>query len=164
MMEPFRHNAWATLRLVEFCREIDPNLLDASEPGTYGPIKEILAHVVGSDEILAAMVEGVPRHTPSPRYTSLDDLVERARWLMDRWERVLEQDLHPERILERDRGSGGLVRVGTVLAEVVYHGNHHRSQICTVLRAVGIAPPAIDGWTYGERVTERQRRRGDSGL
>ena len=52
MIEPFRHNSWATLRLLDFCREIDPGLLDATARGTYGSIGETLAHLVGMEEVL----------------------------------------------------------------------------------------------------------------
>jgi uncharacterized damage-inducible protein DinB len=165
MIEPFRHNSWATLRLLEFCRNLDPALLDATAPGTFGPIKETLAHLIGGDELLVAMAEGATQTGPPPRFTSLDDLLERARWLAERWERCLEPEPHPERLVERDEaGVRRLVRVGTVLAEAVYHGNHHRSQVCSALRTIDVAPPPLDGWTYGAWVaerTDRHRRRDD---
>ena len=59
MIEPFRHNSWATLRLLEFLREVDPVLLEATAPGAYGSIRATLAHLVGAEESLAAICEGV---------------------------------------------------------------------------------------------------------
>lgn len=166
MIEPFRHNSWATLRLLEFCRNLDPALLETEAPGGAGPIRETLAHLVGVDEVLVAMVEGAAQNEQPPRFTSLDDLLERARWLAERWERCLETEPHPERLVERDDGGvRRLVRVGTVLAEAVYHGNHHRSQACAALRTIEVAPPPLDGWAYGAWVSERgdrYRRRDDS--
>jgi uncharacterized damage-inducible protein DinB len=164
LIEVFHHNSWATLKLLEFCRDLDPSLLDASAPGTYGPINETLAHLVGTEEILAGMVEGTAPGGQPPRYTSLDDLQERSRCLAERWTRLLEQEPHPERVVERDRHERRLVRVGTILAQVLYHAPHHRAQVCTVLRTVKIVPPALDAWTYGTWVverTERLRRRSD---
>jgi uncharacterized damage-inducible protein DinB len=35
---------------------------------------------------------------------------------------------------------------------VVHHGTDHRSQICTALTTLGIEPPLIDVWDYGEAV------------
>jgi uncharacterized damage-inducible protein DinB len=166
MIEPFRHNSWATLRLLEFCRDMDPALLDASAPGTFGPVGETLAHLVGWEEVLAGMIEGAAQHGAPPSFTSLDDLLERARWLAERWDRCLEREPHPERLVERDEsGTRRLVRVGTVLAQVVHHGNHHRAQVCTSLSTVDIQPPALDGWAYGAWLSERgggTRRRDDS--
>jgi uncharacterized damage-inducible protein DinB len=41
---------------------------------------------------------------------------------------------------------------------VIHHGTDHRSQICTALTVLGIEPPAIDVWDYGDTVgrTESQ--------
>lgn len=165
LIELFGHNSWATLRLLDFCRELDPSLLDATVPGTHGPINDILAHIVGTEEVLASMLEGTPPSGVQPRFTSLDDLQERSRWLAERWSRLLELDPHPERVVERDRQERRLVRVGTVLAQVLHHGPHHRAQVCTVLRTVKIVPPGLDAWTYDAWVaerTDRLRRRPDA--
>ncbi len=168
MIELFRHNSWATLRLIDFCRELDPSLLDASARGNFGSVKETLAHLVGVEEMLAGMVEGTSPHGQPARFTSLDDLHERARWLSERWERLLEPPPHPERLVERGSGARReLVRLGTVLAQVIHHGNHHRSQVCTVLSTLDIQPPVLDGWAYGAWAAERrdrQGRRDDRGL
>ena len=157
MIEPFRHNAWANLRLLDFCRDLNPSLLDATAAGIDGSIKDRLAHLIGAEEDLVGMVEGMPSSGPPPRFTSLDDLQERARWLSERWERALESAVHPERLV--DSGQQRLVRIGTVLAQVVHHGNHVRSQICTILRSVDVRPPALDGWAYGSWLNERPERR-----
>jgi len=164
MIDTFRHNSWATLRLLEFCRDIDPALLDATAPGIEGTVGEMLAHIVGWEEVLAGVVEGGSPAGPPGGFSTLDDLQERGRWLAERWERSITPELHPERLVEADIGGGRrLVRLGTVLAQVVHHGNHHRSQVCTVLSTVHLVPPALDGWAYGAWLAERgQRRRDDS--
>jgi uncharacterized damage-inducible protein DinB len=160
MIEPFRHNSWATIRLLEFCRDLDPTLLDTSATGTYGPVNETLAHLVGWEEVLAAAVEGSGPQDAPPRFASVDDLLERARWLAERWERILDPEPHPERLVEFGvTGSRRLVGAGTVLAQVVHHGNHHRSQVCTALSTVDIEPPALDAWAYATWTAENAERR-----
>ena len=160
MIEPFRHNSWATIRLLEFCRDMDPAVFDTSAAGTYGPIKETLAHLVGWEEVLAGAFEGTGPPDAPPRFASVDDLLERARWLADRWERILEPEPHAERLVEFGvSGSRSLVRAGTVLAQVVHHGNHLRSQVCTALSTVAIEPPVLDAWAYGARSAENAERR-----
>ena len=42
--------------------------------------------------------------------------------------------------------------VGTVLAQLVHHGNEHRTQATTILGSHGIEPPEISGWAYGRAV------------
>jgi uncharacterized damage-inducible protein DinB len=42
--------------------------------------------------------------------------------------------------------------MGIRLAQVLHHGTDHRSQVCTALTTLGIEPPAIDVWDYGDSV------------
>lgn len=158
MIDPFRHNSWATIRLLRFCRDLQSSALDRSAPGTYGTIRQTLAHLVGSEERLALIVEGTPRREGPDVFTSLDDLIQRQAILAERWDRLLDPPPHPERPVEIPEGQRRrLVRLGTVLAQVVAHGNEHRTHVCTVLGTYGIDPPAIDGWAYGNWLrTHRQ--------
>ena len=39
---------------------------------------------------------------------------------------------------------------GLRLAQAIHHGTDHRSQVCTALTSLGIEPPEIDLWAYGE--------------
>jgi len=166
MIEPFRHNSWATIRLLEFCRDLDPALLDTTTPGTYCPMKETLAHLVGWEEVLAGSIDGSGPQDAPRRFASLDDLLVRARLLADRWDRSLEPEPHPDRLVQFGVGAARRpVRVGTVLTQVVHHGNHHRSQVCTALSAVAIDLPTLDAWAFGAWFAEhagRRRRRDDS--
>jgi uncharacterized damage-inducible protein DinB len=36
-----------------------------------------------------------------------------------------------------------------ILAQLVHHGNEHRTQATTILGANGVEPPALSGWGYG---------------
>ena len=56
-----------------------------------------------------------------------------------------------------DCGRSPSATIGIRLAQVLHHGSDHRGQICTALTSLGVEPPAIDVWDYGEtigRVTE----------
>jgi uncharacterized damage-inducible protein DinB len=37
-----------------------------------------------------------------------------------------------------------------VLVQAIDHAAEHREQIKSMLSALGITPPDIDGWSYGE--------------
>jgi uncharacterized damage-inducible protein DinB len=36
------------------------------------------------------------------------------------------------------------------MLQVINHATEHREQIKSMLTALGITPPSIDGWDYGE--------------
>jgi uncharacterized damage-inducible protein DinB len=157
VVEPFRHSSWATLRLLEFCGGLDPSLLNAEARGTYGPINETLAHLVAAQESYLATIEGLPAPVAQP-FTSLEDLQERAERVAERWERNLDPEPHPERLVERDRR---MIPIGIVLVQALHHASEHRTYVCTVLGTIEIAPPPLDGWAYADRVREVRYRRGE---
>jgi uncharacterized damage-inducible protein DinB len=39
-----------------------------------------------------------------------------------------------------------------VLGQVIDHGREHRSHVATILTQLGIEPPEMDMWAYGEAV------------
>ncbi len=47
--DAFGHHVWATLTLMDTCATLTPEQLDASVPGTYGPIIDTMRHLVGAD-------------------------------------------------------------------------------------------------------------------
>ena len=38
--------------------------------------------------------------------------------------------------------------LGIRLAQALYHGSDHRSQVCTALTSLGIDPPGIEVWDF----------------
>ena len=47
--DAFRHNAWATVRLIDACAALTHEQLATDVPGTYGSIHRTLHHLVDSD-------------------------------------------------------------------------------------------------------------------
>jgi uncharacterized damage-inducible protein DinB len=70
------------------------------------------------------------------------------------WSSVLAEwpdaDADTDVIAHRDDGSESHAPIGIRLTQVV-HGTDHRSQICTGLTALGIEPPEIDVWAFGQQ-------------
>ena len=69
------------------------------------------------------------------------------------WAELVREDLDPDTVFvrHRDDGSETHAPLGIRLAQVVHHGTDHRSQICTALTTLGIEPPLIDVWDFGEQ-------------
>ena len=45
---------------------------------------------------------------------------------------------------------GYTVEPWVVMLQVINHATEHREQIKSMLTALGLTPPSIDGWDYGE--------------
>jgi uncharacterized damage-inducible protein DinB len=145
-----RHNTWATGALLDFCRTLDPSHLDDRAAGTYGTLYGTLQHLVGAEqwyvqlltgEVVGARVRRTQRHT-------LDELASVATAIGARELKVAASD-DPERHIVMDEGKGPRTTVGVILAQLVHHGNEHRTQVTTILGASGIEPPPVSAWGYG---------------
>lgn len=67
------------------------------------------------------------------------------------WLALLERDLDGDAdTVEQGDGWTFHAPTGLRLAQVVHHGTDHRSQVFTALSALGVEPPEMDLWAYGE--------------
>ena len=148
-----RHNTWATGALLDFCRTLDPARLDDKAAGTYGTLYATLQHLVGAEqwyvqlltgEVVGARIRRTQRHT-------LDELASIAAAIGVRELDVAASD-DPDRPIVMDDGKGPRTTVGVILAQLVHHGNEHRTQVTTILGSNGIEPPEVSAWAYGRAV------------
>jgi uncharacterized damage-inducible protein DinB len=157
--DAFAHHIWATERLIDECEALTPEQLDATVPGTYGSIIETLHHLVDADRwYLGFFPAG--RQLAGIEEKPVLGLAE-LRSEMARnsaaWAEVLTENTDPEAdVPEHGDGWEFHAPASFRLAQVVHHGTDHRSQVCTALTSIGLTPPEIDVWAYGE-ATSRTR-------
>ncbi len=150
--DAFAHHVWATIRLLDTCAELTADQLHTNVPGTYGSILDTLRHTVGADAgYLSLLSDG--------RRAEIDeaglDLPALRAVMVDSgpaWSALLETDLDPDTnvVRHRDDGSESHAPMGIRLAQALHHGTDHRSQVCTALTTLGVAPPEIDVWAYAD--------------
>ena len=152
------HHIWATDRLLAACAELSPEQLTTPVPGTYGPIIATLTHLVGTDGwYLSFFLEFENPIGEDDRDVPIERLRAANTANGERWQAVLAEDRDPESdIVEHGDGWNFTTPLQFRYAQAVHHGTDHRSQVCTGLTALGIEPPEIDVWKYGEE-TGRSR-------
>lgn len=150
--DAFAHNVWATLRLIDACLDLSPAQLETAVPGTYGSILETSRHLVGSDCWYLFRMTGDRGHVIDEDHMDLSELRGSMEGNGAAWSRLLGEHLDPDAILvgQNDDGSETHARTSIRIAQVLHHGTDHRSQICTALTALGVEPPGIDVWAFGE--------------
>jgi uncharacterized damage-inducible protein DinB len=152
--DAFAHHVWATLRLFDTCSKLTPEQMQTSVPGTYGTILDTARHLVGADaSYLWTMTGGrVPRIDEDRM--DLSELRMTMEGFGPAWAQLLAEDPDPSRVVvrRRDDGSETHAPFSIRLSQVVHHGTDHRSQICTALTTLGIEPPLIDVWDFGQEV------------
>lgn len=152
MRDAFAHNTWATLRLIDACLELTPEQLETSVPGTYGSILDTMRHLVGSDSWYLFRITDDRTFVIDEDHMSMSELRVAIEGNEAAWSRLLDGDLDPDAILigKNDDGSETHVPTSIRIAQALHHGTDHRSQIATALTTLGIEPPGIDLWAYGE--------------
>jgi uncharacterized damage-inducible protein DinB len=122
--------------------------------GGYGSVLETLKHVVTSEGYYTSLFTGdLPGwDTSDYEHAGLDEV---SAWALDTqalWEAVLSNSIDGDALLSRRQADGSTreVRTGVMLAQALHHSNVHREQISAVLTGLGLTPPNISGWAYGQ--------------
>jgi uncharacterized damage-inducible protein DinB len=150
LADAFAHHIWATIRVLDACADLDDAQLATTVPGTYGSILDTLRHIVGGDVFYLDVLRG---GEPEPFVKARSDIAT-LRAVMEAhdavWQRLVAGDLDATTdVVEfEDSGYETHAPLGIRLAQALYHGTDHRSQVCTALTTLGIEPPAIQAWDF----------------
>ena len=58
LVDFYKHNLWANLGLLDACAPLTDEQLQASAPGTYGPIRDTLVHLFRAEDSYLARLMG----------------------------------------------------------------------------------------------------------
>jgi len=150
LVKLFEHNNWANLQIVQVCSALSDAQLD-SEPQsvTKGSIRKTLLHLVTSQRgylaLLTLPVEAKP-NTPLAFAELQESVIKSGAGLLAL---VRDEPVKPLKTQLRTT-DGYFVEPWVVMVQVINHATEHREQIKSMLSALGITPPDIDGWTHGE--------------
>lgn len=158
LADAFAHHAWATERLIDVCAELSAEQLAAPCPGTFGPIDATLRHLVASDTwYLTFFAVEQPPEMDEAAETPLAELRAAITRNAALWAAIVADATDGDAdTVEHGEGWAFHAPAGFRLAQVVHHGTDHRSQVCTALTSLGVTPPDIDLWAWGE-ATARTR-------
>jgi uncharacterized damage-inducible protein DinB len=153
LSDAFGHHVWATLRLLDVCQELGLEQLETAVTGTYGSILDTMRHLVAADSSYLFVTTRGRAQPIDEEDMDLAALRAEMEGHSDAWSSLLAQRPDPDEVLERHRDDGSETHapMGIRLAQALHHGTDHRSQICTALTTLGVEPPSIDVWDFGEQ-------------
>ena len=153
LADAFGHHVWATIRVLDACSALDDVQLATTVPGTYGSIVDTLRHLVGADVFYLDVLSGGELEPFDEEGSDIPMMRAVMEALDPAWKRLVAGDLDPTTdVIElEDSGWKTHAPLGIRLAQALHHGTDHRSQVCTALTSLGIEPPAIDVWDFGEQ-------------
>jgi uncharacterized damage-inducible protein DinB len=149
--EAFAHHIWATERIIDACQALTSEQLKTPFAGTFGSIIGTLRHLVASDSWYLSFFCDHATAIDEEAEISLAELRLVITSNGSAWMQLLPVEIDPDAdVVERGDGLEFHAPVGLRLAQAVQHGTDHRSQVCTALTNLGVTPPEIDLWSFGE--------------
>ena len=146
----YNHHLWTNLRLLESCKQLTSEQLQAKVIGTFGYIQETLEHVVRAEKsYLSRISTGQPYlHSPAAASMTIADMIESVRQsglaLVEWAPKVQAGD-----VVEIDwDGTLRDVPKTVLLTQAINHATEHRAQIMVIMTQLGVEPPNLDSWTY----------------
>jgi uncharacterized damage-inducible protein DinB len=145
----YEHNNWANDQIVAACAALTNEQLDAPpQSATEGTIRGTLLHLANAQlgylRILTLPLEQ-RKERVNLKFGEVDISIKQSgEALLD----LVKEGKYPaDRLTTRD---GHYVEPWVVLVQNINHATEHREQIKSMLTAMGITPPSIDGWDYGD--------------
>ena len=148
LVKLFEHNNWANQRIIQACYALTEGQLDTEPQSvTRGTIRRTLLHLVHSQMGYLSLLT-MPVEERSDIAPTFDSLQESARLSGEGLLKLARGEQKPfeSRLTTKD---GFYTDPWVVMLQVINHATEHREQIKSMLSALGITPPDIDGWDYG---------------
>lgn len=147
----FEHNHWANLQILQACAGLSDEQLDAQpQSATIGSIRATLVHLVSAQNGYLRLLTLPVDERRTSITIAFADLQESAAYSGQALIALAGEvtgKIPQTRLHTRD---GHLVEPWVVMLQVINHATEHREQIKSMLSALGVTPPSIDGWDYGE--------------
>ncbi len=150
LVKLFEHNNWANLQIIQACSTLSDEQLDAEpQTATMGSIRLTLTHLVASQRgylsLLTLPVEARPTVPPA-----FAELHESARLSGEGLLHLAREESSNPLKTQLQTRDGYLVEPWVVMVQIINHATEHREQIKSMLSSLGVTPPSIDSWDYGE--------------
>ena len=157
----FAHNAWANLKLLDFCAGLSAEQLAATAVGGYGTIRATLLHLVQAEARYAARVTGqTPNPPPDEPYPSAEVLRQTVRAAGAELLAGALAARSDTRVIQRRARVVEEYKLADLMAQAITHAAEHRIQVAACITALGLEPPDMAGWAWMEergalKVTEQ---------
>ncbi|HET9201496.1 MAG TPA: DinB family protein [Dehalococcoidia bacterium] len=151
LAEMFRHNTWATLELLNFCRQQEDSFLDGRAPAIFGSARDTMIHVVAAERRYASGFQSLQTADVNEmmgKDASFALLLASARETGDIFIKVAAEADQDWAIEREYAGEKHTLKGSTLLIQAIDHATEHRTQVRDILTEQGLQPPVVDGWTY----------------
>jgi uncharacterized damage-inducible protein DinB len=150
LVKLFEHNNWANMQITRACFALSDEQLDAEPQSvTKGSIRRTLVHLVSSQQsYLRTLTLPLEERLDAPpvAFSELQESISKSGQGLLALARGEQTPLKPQ-LQTRD---GYFVEPWVLMVQIINHATEHREQINSMLSALRVTPPDLDGWSYGE--------------
>jgi uncharacterized damage-inducible protein DinB len=146
-----RYNRWANLTLIDACRGLTEEQLDARAGHSSRAVRDLLTHIVGSELTLALRTKGRQHEGESQRvdtWPGFEVLREVAAASGDELIAIAAGIDEDELVALPYQGKTYEYPKSFFLLHAIEHGVEHRTEIKVTLSLIGIETPDLDGWFF----------------
>jgi uncharacterized damage-inducible protein DinB len=151
LVKLFEHNNWANQQILQACSILTDEQLDVEpQSAMKGSIRETLLHLVSAQQnylrtLTLPLEERLQSYNVS--FAELQESIQKSGDGLLAIAKGEQKLLKSSQLQTRD---GHLVEPWVLMVQIINHATEHREQIKSMLTALGVTPPSIDGWDYGE--------------
>jgi uncharacterized damage-inducible protein DinB len=143
------HNNWANRQIIRACAALTDQQLDAEpQSTTIGTIRQTLVHFVASQHGYLSLLTlpVAARRAISPAFAELEQAAQASGAGLLALAKAA--NTFPDTQIQTT--DGYVVEPWVVIVQVINHATEHREQISSMLSALGVTPPDLDAWAFGE--------------
>jgi uncharacterized damage-inducible protein DinB len=152
----FSHNLWANLRLLEQCKELRSEQMDATIPGAQGSLHDTLQHIVNAERSYHSRITTgqMYRGTGNEQQMTLAEMIDSLQLTgtgLIEWATKVQADDSVQ--IDWD-GTPREVPKTIILIQVINHATEHREQVKAIMSQLGLEPPDLQAWSYFDELDE----------
>jgi len=146
----FEYNAWANLRLLDFCAGLSDEQMDSSTVGGYGTIRETLVHLVGAEVSYVRRVNGkLPANPPNKgEFSGFDVLRDGVRWANEELFQLSLAASTETMVVQTFEEGTEKYKLSDLMAQATSHAMEHRTQVASIITTLGLEPPDTSTWAW----------------
>ena len=150
LVKLFEHNNWANLQIIQACSALSDEQLDAEPQSvTKGTIRRTLVHLVSSQQSYLRTLTLPLEERLNAVTVEYAELQQSVRMSGEGLLALARGEQNPPKTQLQTK-DGFFVEPWVLMVQIINHATEHREQINSMLSALGVTPPDLDGWSYGE--------------
>ncbi len=152
LVATFAYNAWANVKLLDFCAGLSDEQMGSTTVGGYGTIRATLGHLVHGEVSYVSRVNGrLPDNPPSGDTFSGFAVLRAAVQWANRELLELALAARSDTMVVKVWPEGTeRYKLADLMVQAPSHAMEHRTQVAAIITALGLEPPDLSTWAWME--------------